>query len=219
MRTVILVGWHYKTETLPAWVDIMKMATWALSHSLRVIIISDQIHRFSHIISRVTLCDVQGKRELLRALYRYRHSKSLFYYSGHGVEDNMVLPSQEHIMWNDVYRILNHRAFDVTYIFDCCFPPTFSLPYLYGDGWKGSSQKLYEEKILVFCPSLVEANVESGGSTFTRCIISHFEGGKGYDNMYAAGIVISSTTPHPPLFHPTLSYRYYEDKLHVVWRE
>lgn len=216
MRTVILVGWHYKTETLPAWIDIMKMATWALSHSLRVIVISDQIHRFSHIMSHVTLCAVQNKKELLRTLYRYRQPKSLFYYSGHGVEDNMVLPSHELMMWNDVYRILNYRAYDVTYIFDCCFPPSFFLPYLYGDGWKGGSQKVYEEKIIVFSPSLNEANVESGGSTFTRCIVSHFDQGKGYDTMYAAGIVIRSTTPHPPLFHPVLSYCYYGNELCIT---
>lgn len=218
MRVAILVGWHYVVDSIPAWMDLLRMISWTSSHSLHTIVVTDQPQRLQHIISPlITTIPCTGKKELMRILYKSRANEFLFYYSGHGIDDGMLMPSNEDLSWKTIHRILcpSGKIVDATYIIDCCYSPTFDLPYTYREGWKGISEEKPHSKIVLFIPSVERANVSTSGSSHTLCIVDLLRQRKGYDEMHSAGIVIRSNMPHAPYYHPTIRFHYQGDKLLV----
>lgn len=215
MFKVIIVGWHYSQERIPAWIDILHIHQWLIPFTSDVVIVADETERLQHLLlpvhgttsqKKVTLHRVSTKQEMLRVFYKERSSRCLFYYTGHGVEDNMVLPSDEIVAWNDVYRLLGYRAKELTMIIDCCSAPSFDLPYTYSNGWKGRDEEERTTSVTLFTPRFEKSIVESDGSIFTLNFISWYE--KGYDKLTTGNVNIRSNTPHPPLFHPLYKYYY-----------
>ena len=235
MFKAIIVGWNYSRERIPAWIDIISVHQWLRPFTADIVIISDETERLQHLLSlppltssvtsslshcemtcqKTTLHQVSTKQELLRVFYKERNNRCIFYYTGHGIEDNMVLPSDEIIAWNDIYRLLKYRAKELTMIIDCCSAPSFGLPYSYSNGWKGREEES-RTRVTLFTPRFEKSIVETDGSVFTQNFISSH--GKGYDKLTVGNVNISSNNPHPPLFHPLYRYYYRGENLCIQTR-
>lgn len=232
MFKVVIIGWHYSQNRIPAWVDILRVFQWLNPYTDNIVIITDETERLQHLLTppllktvtsstsycepttrKVTLYQVLTKQEMLRKLYKERDSRCIFYYTGHGIDNNMVLPSDEIIAWDEVYFLLKCRAKEITMIIDCCSAPSFNLPYNYSKGWKGRECNDSTINVTLFTPKFEKSIVETDGSIFTRDFIATYT--EGYDKLTARNVNIQSSTPHPPLFHPTYKYSYKGGKLFV----
>lgn len=77
---------------------------------------------------------VSNQREFEELLNRFVNQKIVFYYSGHGTPEGLLLPSQEVYPWFRLLEVLRPQRFYG--IFDCCHSPNFSLAFEYEkDKW------------------------------------------------------------------------------------
>ena len=220
MHTVILVGWNYQEDRIPVWLDILRVCDWytkALKCEFRIVIISDNLDRFTSVMSSVTLRYAINSEQLIRELLTYVSGNVTFYYSGHGVKGSMLLPSEQKLSWESIYELLLRKSNHLTLILDCCASPIFdTLSYRYVSGWNLYSPVVQSiRKILVFTPSVDRSAVSAEGSLFTRQIINCFSNQPSYSNMELHGILIQSNTPHPPYYNPSFNIRYERSKMYI----
>lgn len=103
-------------------------------------------------------------------------NKLLVYFSGHGDYEGkkMILPDGSGILWKEWYQWIIDAvdsSVDICFVLDCCFPPTFDLPYrLHKSRFR--SKRLYEislpRPILLFIASESKTDSSDNGSLFTR---------------------------------------------------
>lgn len=216
--TIILVGWNYQEDQIPVWNDILKVYHWykkRLTCEYKVIIISDVLERFTDIMSDVILRYAVTCEEILTELLSFVSGDVIFYYSGHGVKDHILLPSNETVSWNSIYELLLRKTRNITIILDCCNSPLFhDLCYRYVSGWNIYCEPEHvERKILVFTPTEVKPSLTAEGSIFTKQLINCFENRVTYSVMELHGILIQSNTAHIPYYDPSVNMKYFRDRL------
>lgn len=216
--TIILVGWNYQEDRIPVWNDILRVYRWykkRLTRQYRVIIISDVLDRFSDIMSEVVLCHAITSEELLTGLISLTEGDVVFYYSGHGVKEGILLPSHEVISWISIYELVLRKARNVTMILDCCNSPLFhNLCYRYVSGWNIYCEDSHSErKIVVFTPADTKPTLTAEGSLFTKQLINCFNNRVTYSVMEIHGILVQSNSAHIPYYDPSVNMKYVRNKL------
>lgn len=123
------------------------------------------------------------KRNIKNAL-THDPQKLVIYFSGHGETcgTKMLLPDNTYVKWKEWYSWFDKytsKTTEMCYIMDCCFPPTFDLPYKLK---KGSFKSTIPSrlicrpgvyKVLLFASSSsnTSSQTSDSGSLFTRFLI------------------------------------------------
>lgn len=85
--------------------------------------------------------------------------KVFFYYTGHGTDDNLLLPNNVTIDYNDLRDLfldntkINSQLF---FVLDCCRGPNFQLPYFYKNRYhltNKKDRKYFNQKIIMLTSS------------------------------------------------------------------
>lgn len=132
-----------------------------------------------------------------------RHPRCLFYFSGHSVNGDLIIPGGGAITPVELRSRLSMFD-DTTIILDCCYGPDLSLPYILKDGEfrrvEHISERFYSEcrMTLITSTSGDERTVSSRhGSVFTSILVaSHTEG---------LNVVMERMKNHPYRVRQTMS--------------
>ena len=117
------------------------------------------------------ICSAQGKFD----------NKLIIYYSGHGLDESIILPSGEHFLFKDFRDMIIQKLdkfVEIFWILDCCNPNGLYLPYkLTNNMFKLSSTKIQcvtNPIILITSSEMNEKSIATGmGSIFTRNLFKY----------------------------------------------
>lgn len=128
----------------------------------------------SHIIHNVN--SIEDLNRELNHRCSKRYETTVIYFSGHGIDNHLLLPNYERLNWNEFYSFIRdcQIARQLYMILDCCHPSKLNLRYTFESG-------NFKENIM-FRPSnsgnvslmSVSGNnsttlTSDSGSVFTRC--------------------------------------------------
>lgn len=153
MPTAILIGFEYKTNSLPgAIIDLYQANKWCqsfgcITHILTDIESIDNTDNLRHAVNRKIadkhLLTFDPKRtiihdkddlhvQLLNILRTMSDNRLVIYYSGHGVKECMMLPDGTLLPFVEFrdYVLDNINPYvEIFWILDCCNPNGLYLPY------------------------------------------------------------------------------------------
>lgn len=139
---VLIIGFSY--QTLPGLLDAYYMYEIFKCRGYNIHVVSDIMstdkYHINRLLSSTSECPavedmlssteystIHNKQQWNNFMSLHKDIKELFfYYSGHGVIDGMLLPSEEIVSWNFLYKFKTLKA-----VFDCCHPPHLHVPYVY----------------------------------------------------------------------------------------
>jgi hypothetical protein len=187
MVNVLLIGFEYRQKHLPGTVmDLYRSWKYFNQNNFNISIITD----ICRITGEINLSNwykdnqsvihlVKNYNDFFGVINRYNHPddcRTILYYTGHGVDEGLVLPDGNSFSFITLHKILSKKMSDrdeIYYILDCCYPNSINLPFhLANNIWNlvGKENKYFREKVMVITSS--EGNKESlmkdSGSLFSR---------------------------------------------------
>jgi len=200
MITVILIGFRYSTNVLPTvTIDLYRAYRYFKELTTDLTYITDMkpIIYPTNMIELSETSEIGGdiaefletdntkrahnKDELIKAMGGSDAERVVIYYSGHGVDGNLLLPDDTHLS-SLTFRSIITKAYPKASFFiitDCCNATGLSLPYhLESNHFKLSSfPSLSEHKMTLITSSTVseKAVSDSTGSHFTKYLFNYLE--------------------------------------------
>lgn len=185
MPLSILIGFEYVKQKLPSTrKDLLLMNNWCKSFSYNIHTITDIV------VSWENYTKIQSLSDLLAALHNILSTKEkygfddrlILYYSGHGVNNNILLPNDEELSFYDFRDIILYYlnpTVEIFWILDCCNPQGLQLPYKFSLSSQmfmlNCTKKFFPHRMMVLtsAESTQKSISTSTGSTFTKCFISY----------------------------------------------
>jgi len=155
MPTSIIIGFEYSLNPLPgAYIDIYNAFKWGNSFNSDTYIISDVDYNINknnitqainnnyididiHMLSTYPKIILDNGIDLsanIKTILSYGiiDNKLIIYYSGHGINNSMIMPNSSLLSFNTfkniIFQNISHDV-EVFIILDCCNPNGLSLPY------------------------------------------------------------------------------------------
>jgi hypothetical protein len=161
MPTAILIGFEYIINSLPgSYIDIFHSYNWCDSFNCDIYIITDVDYNInkSNIIQGINnniidknihFLDTHPKIIINNSLdlcsniktilnYGIPDNKLIIYYSGHGINNNMLMPNNTYLSFDNFKSLILSdisSSVEIFFILDCCNPNGLSLPYKLDDNY------------------------------------------------------------------------------------
>lgn len=135
----------------------------------------------SHIIHNIS-----GVEDLHRELSNNcskPYDTTVIYFSGHGIDEHLLLPSHEKISWNVFYSYVGDFQVEgcLYVILDCCHPSKLDLRYTFESGTFKENiiyrpSKSGNVSLISVSGNKSVALTSDSGSAFTRCFFRRLQG-------------------------------------------
>lgn len=161
MPTSIIIGFEYIINKLPgSYIDIYNAYNWCNSFNCDNYIITDTDYDKNkpnivsgiknnnldiniHSIDTYPKIIINNSDDLCSNIktilnYGVSDNKLIIYYSGHGVNNNMLMPNNTYLSFNDFKNVIlsnTNSSVEIFLILDCCNPNGLSLPYKLDDNY------------------------------------------------------------------------------------
>lgn len=203
----IIIAFGYKANKLSgALIDLFNAYIWFKKYNYNITIItdittdidvkvknyivnSDEAKRdilffYEHVKKSSYKCDnVENLCNILRIACKNK-DKLVIYYSGHGISENMLLPSSELLpfeKFRDIVLEVTNEFTEILWILDCCNPNGMHLPFrLNSEGFfhmsKSKISFITQPMLLITSAEQKEKSVsDQYGSFFTRYIFQELD--------------------------------------------
>lgn len=192
MPLSLLIGFEYTHEKLPSTInDLSLMSDWCQSFSCNTHIITDiyfpqEQYTKIHSISDLSLAihTILSNKEKFQF-----DDRVIIYYSGHGINNNILLPNNEELPFCDFRDIILYYFnpnVEIFWVIDCCNPQGLQLPYkfsLSSDTFMlNCTKKFFSNRMFVLtsADSTQKSISTSSGSTFTKSFVSYISSPTSY---------------------------------------
>ena len=155
MPTSIIIGFEYSINPLPgSYIDIFNAYNWCDAFNCDIYIITDvdyninksnivqginnnNIDKNIHFLDTHPKILIQSDYDLCTNIktilnYGVPDNKLIIYYSGHGINNNMLMPNNSYLSFDNFKSVILSNipsSVEIFCILDCCNPNGLSLPY------------------------------------------------------------------------------------------
>lgn len=148
--------------------------TQEIINTLIFLELKEDVYNFLTIINNATIHTITNTQDFLKSLTSsITLNKTFIYYSGHGINNHMLMPNNDSLPFTTFRNIILKNPNDIFCVLDCCNPQGLHLPFKYTNNTFTLSDKeikCIKQNILLItsCDSNEKSISSPTGSIFTK---------------------------------------------------